>query len=100
MRAGDTKQFLGYVSNSSLVQTSESNFKVVVRVRPPLARELPTEKDENGQKLEFIPITSIHKVRTKDNIAFVLNVQEYLGTEITERGRQNDVKDKRATANH
>jgi hypothetical protein len=37
----------------------ENNFKVVIRVRPPLPREMPakSEKDIDGRQLEFLPIT-------------------------------------------
>ena len=38
-----------------------NNFKVVVRVRPPLKREMPAkgEKDEDGLSIKFRPITEI-----------------------------------------
>jgi hypothetical protein len=69
-------------SNDSL------NFKVVVRVRPPLPRELPTEKDESGRRLEFMPITHIKKILNAENRqAFTINVLEYLGQETNEKGR-------------
>lgn len=39
--------------------STDNNFKVVVRVRPPLPRELPakSDKDVDGRQLEFLPIT-------------------------------------------
>lgn len=39
--------------------STDNNFKVVIRVRPPLPRELPakTDKDVDGRQLEFLPIT-------------------------------------------
>jgi hypothetical protein len=39
--------------------STDNNFKVVVRVRPPLPRELPakSDKDVDGCQLEFLPIT-------------------------------------------
>lgn len=52
----------------------------MVRVRPPLPREI-------NDHMDFMPITTIapdHKVCT---------VQEYLGSEITEYGRQRDIKE-------
>ena len=38
-----------------------NNFKVVVRVRPPLKRELPAkgEKDDDGLTVKFSPITEV-----------------------------------------
>ncbi len=38
-----------------------NNFKVVVRVRPPLKREMPAkgERDEDGLSIKFRPITEI-----------------------------------------
>ena len=38
-----------------------NNFKVVVRIRPPLKRELPPkgEKDEDGLTVKFLPITEV-----------------------------------------
>jgi len=64
-----------------------SNFKVVVRVRPPLKRELPPkgEKDDDGLVLKFQPITEV----SPDSKTLVL--LEYLGQEVTEKGRQKDI---------
>jgi len=56
------------------------NFKVVIRVRPPLAREM-------SENLDFMPVTQI----TTDNKACV--IQEYLGAEVTEFGRQRDIRE-------
>jgi len=53
----------------------------VVRVRPPLEREKPKE----SSFIEFMPVASIsedHKICT---------MQEYLGGELTEEGRQRDI---------
>lgn len=63
------------------------NFKVVVRVRPPLKRELPPKgsKDDDGLTLKFLPITEI----SSDHQS--LTLLEYLGKEITEKGRQKDI---------
>ena len=45
----------------SAVQRDTNNFKVVVRVRPPLKREMPArgERDDDGLTLKFSPITEI-----------------------------------------
>jgi len=54
----------------------QSNFRVVVRVRPPLEREIPKDT-----MVEFMPVSHIsedHKV---------CSMQEYLGGELTEDGR-------------
>jgi hypothetical protein len=54
----------------------QSNFRVVVRVRPPLDREIPKDT-----MVEFMPVSHIsedHKV---------CSMQEYLGGELTEDGR-------------
>ncbi len=58
----------------------QSNFRVVVRVRPPLEREKPKDPI-----VDFMPIAQIsedHKV---------CSMQEYLGGELTEEGRQRDI---------
>ena len=67
----------------------ENNFRVVVRVRPPLPRELPDkkERDDQGNQLEFLPITSIGKFIKEDRTQYLLTVEEYLGSETTEKGR-------------
>ena len=59
----------------------ESNFKVVIRVRPPLKREMPTksDRDENGQPLKFLPCTDI----SED--AKYCTLLEYLGSEVSEK---------------
>lgn len=59
------------------------NFKVVVRVRPPLKREMPPKgiKDDDGLTLKFLPITEI----SSDHRS--LTLVEYLGKEISEKGR-------------
>lgn len=61
----------------------ESNFKVVIRVRPPLKREMPTksDRDENGHPLKFLPCTDI----SED--AKYCTLLEYLGSEVSEKGR-------------
>ena len=66
----------------------ENNFKVVVRVRPPLKREMPnkTEKDERGVVLKFFPVIEI----SED--AKYCTLLEYLGSEVTEKGRQVDIE--------
>ena len=60
-----------------------SNFRVLVRVRPPLKRELPTkgEKDDDGLKVKFSPITEV------SDDGKILTLLEYLGQEQTEKGR-------------
>lgn len=65
-----------------------NNFKVVVRVRPPLKRELPPkgERDEDGLTIKFRPITEISYDQK------TLTVFEYLGQELTEKGRQRDIE--------
>ena len=72
----------------------ENNFRVVVRVRPPLPRELPDkkERDDQGNQLEFLPITSIGKFIKEDRTQYLLTVEEYLGSETTEKGRQFDLE--------
>ena len=54
-----------------------SNFRVVVRVRPPLKREMPArgEKDDDGLKVKFSPITEI------SDDGKILTLLEYLGQE-------------------
>jgi len=84
-----THPYASLQNNQALLQ--EQNFKVVVRVRPPLTREMPAsnERDENGKRLQFMPITQINKSRSSDGkTACVINIQEYLGQETTEKGRQ------------
>lgn len=63
--------------------TSNQNFRVVVRVRPPLKRELPPkgEKDEDGLLVKFKPITEIQEDGK------VLTLLEYIGQEVSEKGR-------------
>ena len=75
-------------SAMSTMTRKESNFKVVVRVRPPLKREMPgkTEKDEFGKQLNFLPVTQI-----SDNNRHC-TLLEYLGQECTEKGRQRDIQ--------
>ena len=65
-----------------------NNFKVVVRVRPPLKRELPPkgEKDEDGLSVKFKSVAEI----SLDNRQ--LTLLEYLGQEVTEKGRQRDIE--------
>ena len=65
-----------------------NNFKVVVRVRPPLKREMPPkgEKDEDGLSIKFKPITEISDDHRQ------LTILEYLGNEVTEKGRQRDIE--------
>jgi len=60
-----------------------NNFKVVVRIRPPLKRELPPkgEKDEDGLTVKFSPITEVSDDKK------TLTLLEYIGQEITEKGR-------------
>lgn len=72
----------------------ENNFKVVIRVRPPLPREMPakSEKDIDGRQLEFLPITQIGKFEFEEKSQCLLTVTEYLGSETTEKGRQFDLK--------
>ena len=69
------------------VNRDTNNFKVVVRVRPPLKREMPHkgERDENGLTVKFRPISEISLDQS------VLTLLEYLGQEITEKGRQRDI---------
>ena len=64
------------LAGQSQIQQSGSNqnFRVVIRVRPPLQREM-------NDNLDFMPITQI----TTDHKSCV--IQEYLGAEITEYGR-------------
>ena len=68
--------------------TSNQNFRVVVRVRPPLKRELPPkgEKDEDGLLVKFKPITEIQEDGK------VLTLLEYIGQEVSEKGRQRDIE--------
>ena len=65
------------------VQRDNINFKVVVRVRPPLKREMPPkgDKDADGLTVKFKPITEI------SNEASTITLLEYLGQEVTEKGR-------------
>ena len=59
----------------AMAQKDTNNFKVVVRVRPPLKREMPArgERDDDGLTLKFSPITEIsHDQHT-------LTLLEYLG---------------------
>ena len=69
--------------STTSVENRESNFKVVVRVRPPLKREMPnkSELDDRGQALKFYPITDI-----SENSKFI-TLLEYLGSEVTEKLR-------------
>lgn len=57
------------------VSRDTNNFKVVVRVRPPLKRELPPrgEKDDDGLTIKFRPITEISMDQK------VLTLMEYVG---------------------
>ncbi len=57
------------------VSRDTNNFKVVVRVRPPLKREMPVkgEKDEDGLSIKFRPITEISMDQK------TLTLLEYLG---------------------
>ena len=55
---------------------------MVVRVRPPLEREIPKDS-----MIDFMPVSQIsedHKV---------CSMQEYLGGELTEEGRQRDIRE-------
>ena len=65
------------------VSRDTNNFKVVVRVRPPLKREMPSrnERDDDGLSLKFRPISEI-SLDDKQ-----LTLLEYLGQEVTEKGR-------------
>ena len=65
------------------VQRDTNNFKVVVRVRPPLKREMPPkgERDDDGLTVKFKAISEI----SLDNQS--LTLLEYLGQEVTEKGR-------------
>ena len=65
-----------------------NNFKVVVRVRPPLKRELPPkgEKDDDGLTLKFKSVAEISMDQRQ------LTLLEYLGQELTEKGRQRDLE--------
>jgi DNA replication protein DnaC len=50
-----------------------------------------------------MPITQIHKLRNPDGMtAYMLNVVEYLGQEVTEKGRQADLHSnkKQLVGNH
>lgn len=60
------------------------------------------ERDESGNKLKFLPITQISKARTSEGRTnYVLTLQEYLGQENTEKGRQYDFENnKHLIANH
>ena len=64
------------LAGQSQIQQSGSNqnFRVVIRVRPPLQREM-------NENLDFMPITQI----TTDHKSCV--IQEYLGAEIPLYGR-------------
>ena len=57
------------------VQRDTNNFKVVVRVRPPLKRELPAkgERDDDGLTVKFKAITEISFDQS------TLTLLEYLG---------------------
>ena len=57
------------------VQRDTNNFKVVVRVRPPLKREMPPkgERDDDGLTVKFKAISEI----SLDNQS--LTLLEYLG---------------------
>jgi hypothetical protein len=69
------------INKSASFKTSsnkENNFKVVVRVRPPLPRELDPHSG-------FTSVTQISK--NSKNVT----IQEYLGAEIKEGGRQRDI---------
>ena len=59
-------------------QEEMANFRVIVRVRPPLPREIT-------EPLDFMPVTSI----SPDNKQ--CTIQEYLGGELSEEGRQRDI---------
>ena len=76
-------QSVHHHSTTSAERGMENNFKVVVRVRPPLKREMPnkTEKDERGVILKFYPVVEI----PEDSKYCTL--LEYLGSEVTEKGR-------------
>ena len=70
------------------VSRDTNNFKVVVRVRPPLKREMPprSERDENGLSIKFKPISEISEDAQQ------LTLLEYLGQEVSEKGRQRDIE--------
>ena len=74
--------------STTSIEHRESNFKVVVRVRPPLKREMPSksERDDRGQALRFYPITQISESSK------YITLLEYLGSEVTEKGRQHDIE--------
>jgi hypothetical protein len=65
-------------TGSLTAATSGSNFKVVIRVRPPLPRERP-----NG---DFIPVVEV----SPDSRSIA--IMEYLGQEIDERERGRDIE--------
>lgn len=69
-------------------QRDTNFFKVVVRVRPPLKREMPArgERDDDGLTLKFQSITEISSNSNQ------LTLLEYLGQEVTEKGRQRDIE--------
>jgi hypothetical protein len=69
------------VTEDKVEKGNDNNFKVLVRVRPPLPREMPANFERGGHLLDFSPVAAI----TEDHKACIL--QEYLGAEITEKGR-------------
>ena len=57
---------------------ANQNFRVVIRIRPPLSREIT-------DSMSFMPVIQI----SQDNKQ--CTIQEYLGAEVTEYGRQRDI---------
>lgn len=59
----------------------------MVRIRPPLPRELPHkgERDEHGLGLKFLSVADIAEDQK------TCSMMEYLGAEVSEHGRQKDI---------
>ena len=66
------------ILNSTLGHSNSQNFKVVIRVRPPLPRE-------KVQGCHFRPIVSVGQGNKS------VAIMEYLGAEVTEKDRQRDM---------
>jgi hypothetical protein len=68
----------GTISSQGMHQSSGQNFRVVIRIRPPLPRE----------KVQGCQFRSIVNVGAKSKSC---SIMEYLGAEVTEKERQKDM---------
>jgi kinesin family protein 3/17 len=68
----------GVVSSQGMHQSAGQNFRVVIRIRPPLPRE----------RVQGCQFRSIVQVGSKNKSC---SIMEYLGAEVTEKERQRDM---------